>query len=305
VVYHYVRDRARSLFPALKAMDTAAFREQVDWLAGQFEWATLESALAFLKGTYCPKRSLCLLTFDDGLKEHYARVLPILDERGIQGVFFVITSSLNGQVASVHKNHFLMASLGFDAYQRAFRARVAETAPEAALDVDAAEAQRIYRWDTPEIAAFKYLFNFQLDKTIRNDALRALFEAHLGPEKDFAASLYLSWPEAREMQSVGMVIGGHSHSHPALGMLSPDAQRHDLEASTSDLRRALYPQAAWPFSYPYGDFNDVTVDTVRRLGYHCSFALGVGANSVGHDAFRLNRFDTNDVPAHLGQPLCH
>jgi hypothetical protein len=66
----------------------------------------------------------------------------------------------------------------------------------------------------------------------------------------------------------------------------------------------VFPQARWPFSYPYGDFNQATVDTLRDLDYHCSLALQVGVNGVGHDAFRIRRFDTNDVPTYLGQLAC-
>ena len=49
-------------------------------------------ASAICGATYKPRRDLCLLTFDDGLKEHYREVTPILHERGIEGVFHVITA---------------------------------------------------------------------------------------------------------------------------------------------------------------------------------------------------------------------
>ena len=78
--------------------------------SSHYEMATMGSMLAFIEGKYHPKRDLCLLTFDDGLKEHYAEVMPILRERNIQGLFFIITRCPEeGRVVSVHKNHFLMA----------------------------------------------------------------------------------------------------------------------------------------------------------------------------------------------------
>src|SRR5918911_2667335 len=120
VMYHYVRDLPRTRFPRIKGLLTDDFRLQVAWLSERHEMATLESALAFLTGEFRPARDLCLLTFDDGLKDHYTDVLPFLSERRIQGLFFVITSCLEGRVASVHKNHFLMAALEFDQYREAF-----------------------------------------------------------------------------------------------------------------------------------------------------------------------------------------
>ena len=97
VVYHYVRDLPRSPFPRIKGMLLEDFEKQVASLDGRFEMATLESALAYLSGTYTPRRDLCLMTFDDGLREHFAEVTPILARRHIQGIFFVITSCAGGR----------------------------------------------------------------------------------------------------------------------------------------------------------------------------------------------------------------
>src|SRR5215510_12254727 len=125
VMYHYVRDLPNTPLPRLKGMLTSTFRQQLCALREHYELATLESALAFLQGTYTPARDLCLLTFDDGLKEHYTEVMPLLVEHDIQGVFFLITSCVEEQrVASVHMNHVLMATLDFVEYQQAFFQRL-------------------------------------------------------------------------------------------------------------------------------------------------------------------------------------
>ena len=77
--------------------------------------------MEFLTGKYVPRRDLCLMTFDDGVKEHYAQVTPLLAEQGIQGVFFLISACMeDGVVAPVHMNHFLTAHLGFKTYQSEF-----------------------------------------------------------------------------------------------------------------------------------------------------------------------------------------
>src|SRR5574341_562684 len=149
------------------------FRRQVDRLSESYEMATLESALAFLQGEYRPKRNLCLLTFDDCLKEHYTEVAPVLAKRGIQGIFFIITSCLQeDRVASAHMNHFLIAALDFDLYREAFLKKLRSMIPTpiSLAEIDEEEARRTYRWDPPGIRAFKYLFNFVLDPVIRDKA---------------------------------------------------------------------------------------------------------------------------------------
>jgi peptidoglycan/xylan/chitin deacetylase (PgdA/CDA1 family) len=299
VMYHYVRDLPRTRFPRIKGMLTADFGKQVDRLSGRYEMATLESALAFLAGEYHPVRDLCLLTFDDGLKEHYTDVLPILSERRIQGLFFVITRCPEeGRVVPVHKNHFLMAELPFDEYRHAFLARLGEASPDTPTEVDVTQATSSYRWDMPDVAAFKYLLNMRLPEALREEILDALFAEYLGDEAEFARQLYLSWEEAREMQAQGMLMGGHSHNHAALATLDDETQQADLERCAQLLHSRLCPQAMWPFSYPYGQshtFNSVTVETIRDLGFACSFATAVGPNEAGQDIYSIRRIDPKDA----------
>lgn len=299
IMYHYIRDLPWTSFPRIKGMLTDDFRKQVALLSDRYEIATLESALAFLSGRYRPTRDLCLLTFDDGLMEHYSDVLPILAERRIQGLFFVITSCSEEQrVVPVHKNHFLFAALDFGEYRQAFLKRLAELSPDTDTDVNMTQAQRTYRWDTPAVAAFKYLLNFRLPGTLRDRILDTLFVEYVGDEGEFARRLYLSWDEAREMQASGMLIGGHSHSHMALATLDDNCQRTDLETCMGLLHSRLSSQALWPFSYPYGkvnSFNSLTVQILRDLGFACSFATEVGANEVGQEVFSIRRIDPKDV----------
>jgi len=188
-MYHYVRDTAGTPFPALKGMPVAGFREQVTQLASQFEMASIESALDFMTGEYRPRRDLCLLTFDDGLREHYTEVMPFLHEKRIRGVFFLITGCLEDRkLTAVHMNHFLMASMDFQDYADAFFRKVVAICPDAfaPLNVDAAAAAQTYPWDTPEVARFKYLFHFGMDTELRDGAVRELFVEHIGNEAEFA-----------------------------------------------------------------------------------------------------------------------
>jgi peptidoglycan/xylan/chitin deacetylase (PgdA/CDA1 family) len=299
VMYHYVRDLPRTRFPRIKGLLTAQFRQQVVGLGERYEMATLESALGFLRGDYRPDRDLCLLTFDDGLKDHVADVLPVLAERGLQGVFFLPTACLEEhRVLSVHKNHFLMATLDFDEYRQVFLRELERLSPGTAGAVDARAAADTYRWDTPEVAAFKFLLNFGLSEAVRDTILDSLFASYLGDERAFAHELYLSWGEAVQMQDAGMIMGGHSHRHIALATLDDDRQRDDLATCTDLLHRRLRPQALWPFSYPYGrphTYNAVTVRSIRGLGYCCGFSTEVGPNRMGQDVFALRRVDTKDI----------
>jgi peptidoglycan/xylan/chitin deacetylase (PgdA/CDA1 family) len=304
VMYHYVRDLPNTPFPKIKGMHTSDFSAQVAALKGKYEMATLESALAFLQGTYQPPRDLCLLTFDDGLREHYTDITPVLIDARIQGLFFVITSCLeNRHVASVHKNHFLMAALDFDDYRQLFLNKLADVTPNSPAlgELDKTLVQRTYRWDTPEVASFKYLFNFIIDRTVRDKVLKDIFQEIISDEDSFSQSLYFNWQEAQDMQSAGMLIGGHSHEHNSLASLSDDDVELDLRTCQRLLSENLLAQSIWPFSYPYGkkdSFSEAAIRQLKRFGFVCSFSTEVGVNSSQTDRFNLRRLDCKDVQVH-------
>ncbi|MGD9901840.1 MAG: polysaccharide deacetylase family protein [Vicinamibacterales bacterium] len=289
VAYHYVRDLPRSRFPRLKGLPVDVFRRQLDAFQERFEIIGLDAALDYLAGRYRPARELCLLTFDDGLREHYTTVLPLLCERGLTACFFPATSCLEGDLAPVHMIHFLMAACELSDLQRSLRAVLPaeQRAPATAEDV-----ARAYPWDTADAGRFKYTLNFQLTPAARDQAVSRLFAEHLGDSRAFASDLYLSWAHLVEMQAQGMVVGGHSHLHRALSTMTADELRADLERSTALLRRRLGAQQYWPFAYPYGWHDEVTVAMVRDFDYTCAFTVESGANAPGADAHRLRRFDT-------------
>jgi peptidoglycan/xylan/chitin deacetylase (PgdA/CDA1 family) len=303
VMYHYVRDLPNTAFPKIKGMQLSHFREQLGALQQCYEMATLESALCFLEGSYVPCRDMCLLTFDDGLKEHYTEVTPLLAERGIRGLFFVITSCFDGShIAPVHMNHFLMAALNFEEYGQAFSKRLEELCGSSApIDVDPALAQKTYRWDRPEVASFKYLLNFVLDNNMRDRVLNDLFEEKIDRQESFASTLYLSSNDAKDMQSAGMVIGGHSHQHKPLSSLSDQELRSDLFTCRDILAAKLHSQPLWPFCYPYGkrdSFDSRAIGLLKELGFVCSFSTEVGTSAPGMDVYALRRHDCKDIVFH-------
>jgi peptidoglycan/xylan/chitin deacetylase (PgdA/CDA1 family) len=297
--YHYVRDLSRTKYPRIRGRLVSDFEQQVGWLSERCEMATLESATDFLAGKYEPSRDLCLLTFDDGLKDHYANVLPILADRGIQGLFFICTiCQEKNYVLPVHKNHFLMAALEFSEYRQAFLEQLATLTTETLDKVDIEKAKLGYPYDSEDVAVFKFFLNYVVAEPMRVRVLDALFAKYFGDEAAFAKELYLNWDEAQQMQAGGMIIGGHTHNHVALSTLSNEEQAADLATCASVLRKRLKSQPFWPFCYPYGhsySFNAATIQRLNTVGFMCAFTTETGSNRRGDDPFTLRRVDTNDV----------
>ena len=153
-----------------------AFQTQIEYLRERCEMASLESALAFLAGRYAPSKDLCLLTFDDGLKEHYEVVAPVLRRCGAQGIFALITRCAEGAwVAPAHKNHFLMATLSLETYRASYEGCLRDRIGQLPDAVPRATLEATYRWDDPETSKLKYMINFQTPAHLREYILSQLF----------------------------------------------------------------------------------------------------------------------------------
>src|SRR5690554_711940 len=112
VAYHYVRDLARSRFPALRGLPVERFREQLGYFRQHYNLIRGDDLLAAVaEGAPLPPRAL-LLTFDDGYADHFTHVWPILDDLGLSGCFFPPARPLlEATVLDVNKLHFVLASV--------------------------------------------------------------------------------------------------------------------------------------------------------------------------------------------------
>ena len=108
-MYHYVRDLTHSRYPLIKGMDIKCFREQLLFLIRNFNVVRMEQIISAVKGEKdLPEKSI-LLTFDDGYIDDYTYVLPVLEEFGIQGSFFVPGKTFaEHKLLDVNKIHYIL-----------------------------------------------------------------------------------------------------------------------------------------------------------------------------------------------------
>lgn len=111
VMYHYVRNLARSRYPEIKGRDVAAFKRQLDHIGRHYTVVTAEHVIEAAKGGEQLPENAAWLTFDDGYIDHYLTVFPLLRERGWQGSFFPpVRTVQDGELLDVNRVHFILAS---------------------------------------------------------------------------------------------------------------------------------------------------------------------------------------------------
>lgn len=306
VMYHYVRDVERTKFPAIKALSVADFERQLDWIQEHYEVVDYRMFEEAVRGKCVLPHPSALLTFDDGLVDHYETVFPILHRRGLSGVFFVSDAVLapDPLLLTVHKIHFLLAHLGVALFTAVVWKELNRCSVLPAYDH--CDHPALYRYDVPFNADIKRLLNYELPYDRVDTMLDRVFREHLGDPGAFARHLYLTPPMVRALVAGGMTVGGHTVSHRVLSRLSTEEQEGELSQAIIAIR-ALTGQHSIPFCYPYGHRNTYNVDTLthlQRLGYSLSFTAVRGLVHFGKDPLHeLPRFDTKDLPPFVPIPV--
>ena len=298
-MYHYVRDGSPDL-PDLRYLHLDDFRRQLDWLGERFEFPSRDEVFAAVAGGRAP--SGVVLTFDDGLRDHYEHVLPELERRGLWGFFFVPTGMYRTrQLLGVHRIHALLACFDPEVLLEAVTPLVRD---EMLTDAGREEFRSI-PYATHDVAdsaiAFKRTLNYFVSYEWRGAVLDRLMSTFFGDEAALVDRHYLSVDQLREMAAAGMEIGSHGDLHLVMSKLPADEQRRDLADSFEWLAATLGTRPR-SFCHPYGGDHTFDRDTevaLAELG--CQLAFNVEPRDATDDDVRervqrLPRYDCNELP---------
>lgn len=299
VMYHYVRDLAHSRYPRIRGLAIDGFRRQLDYIARFYEVIRMEDVIAAAThGADLPSNAL-LLTFDDGFRDHFETVAPLLVDRGWQGSFFPCTQPLaEGRVLGVHKIHFVLATVD-DANRLLLE--LEETVEEQSAGsarIQLPKVRESHRFDDTAVTTFKRLLQRELPHEVRARALDHFFRRYVtSDEAGFAAELYADAGQLREMRSQGMYIGCHGHTHAWLDRLDPGSLEDELRESLKTWDTLGLTLDRWVMCYPYGGYNGSLGPVVRHFGAVVGLLAEPGIADLRlNNPFALPRLDTNDLP---------
>ena len=293
MMYHYVRnlgDEAEA-GSGIPGMTVRAFEEQLDALSREHTFVTWREVQMALQGDKLLPSSACLLTFDDGICDHYINAFRILRDRKLSGLFFALDRSNTNGMILAHKIHFLLARLGLPGLHGAIWEKL-----DSAQKERFTRAEKRYQKKYPPISAEKRInllkAVLQRDLSVEADGLLSdLFEEHVGSEEEIVDTYYLNKQQIREMSAGGMYFGGHSRTHPWFDWIDADARNTEIMASAEWLWR-IEP-APWAFAYPYGGLSSDSPALLKKHGFIAAFTT---RTQIRHtDPYYIGRLDGEEV----------
>lgn len=301
-MYHYTRDLRHSRYPQIKGMDTLLFRQQLEYMKNKFNFVTMEQVIEATENRYSLPDNALLLTFDDGYVDNYTYAMPLLEEFGAQGSFFIPGKTFaTHQLLDVNKIHYILASADMNRLvtdvknaMDYYRGQEFDFAPTDELFEQYAVASR---FDTKETIFVKRMLQTALPEKLRNTISSELFQKYVGvTEEQLSYELYMTEEQVRTMKRHGMYIGIHGYDHYWLANLEADKMKKDIDMAL-DVMDEFIDKKQWVLNYPYGNYNNDVINYIRSKGACLGMTTDVRVAHIGQDdQFKLPRLDCNDFP---------
>lgn len=241
------------------------FKSDIDFLCRRYRALQLSDLEGIAQ--YRDKRPACsfVLSFDDGMREVYDIIAPILREKGIPALFFLNSSTIdNKQLMWRHK-----VSLLIERSQR----RPGEI--PSALSVRPGETL------CAKLKALRFGDEHILDEVAR--FFEVDFDEYLS-----TARPYLTTGQVLDLARDGFEFGAHSGTHPYFNELPVENQKDQISRSVQFIRALGLPCRY--FAFPFHD-NGVPASVFKymtELGLLLSF--GTSEARVDSIGFSFQRF---------------
>lgn len=274
--YHRVADSINLEFDrGLWSTDAQTFRDQVRFCKSHLEMITpdvLPQVTASGRGRYG------MITFDDGYRDNFDIAFPILKAEGVPATFFVTTGFVDSPKIPWWDEIAWMVRMS-----RRECVRLPGWLPSPVL-FDEPDREQLVR-----TLLRKY-------RSLPPESYERYLDAVAEATKSGRCSgsmgnnLWMTWEMLREMRAAGMVIGGHSVTHPVLATGTYAGQRNEIIGCASRLAEEL-SEPMRHFSYPVGgpeEFDSITRDCLREANVEYAFSYYGGLNC-------FNRWDNYNI----------
>ena len=235
IYFHMISEKVHPYYPH-DTINPDDFRDQIKFLKKHFNIISLPEAIEREESNNSPKNSL-VLTIDDGFKECYSVIAPILKEEKIPATFYLIEDCIdNRNMMWLHQLEYLQQTLSEERKNDVIKAFLNKTNNNS----------KSYS-NIPEIAKE---WNMK-DKDKFTDIIWNLSVKESNSEWLQQHQPYMSTQQIQELISAGFTIGSHSASHPSCDLLNFYELEDEIIGSCKRISDKLGIEIKY-FSYPFG-----------------------------------------------------
>ncbi len=273
--------------PLRPQLDVKDLRRALRILSMRYQFISIDEAVAILAGDKPPMEHVAVLTFDDGYLNNFTQALPVLQELGIPGTFYIAT----GVVES--REPFWFDRLDY-VLQAAAKHRIRVELAGRSFEFNSGKRSNI----TAEYASLRAYCKKQFSddkvftKTLNDLSVELEQKTGVALQSVLDGDAWAQVISAKEIQEYAredlVQFGGHSVSHLRLSCSSLDKVREELAESKQKLEGWSKKQCEH-FAYPSGDYDEASANAVREAGYRSAVTSDLGFNAIGDNAYTLKR----------------
>ena len=229
------------------------------------------------KNNKLKEKEVCL-TFDDAIKCQIDVALPVLEELKIKSFFFVYTSIFEGKPDNLEifryfrMNYFNNVDEFYNSFYQVLDKDL-KTFFEDNNDKIKATKIKFPHYSIEDIK-FRLVRDIFLTKSQYEETMLLMFKEKQFNYKDFFKKLFFQKDDLIRLDSLGHLVGLHSHNHPTLlEKLNYDEQKDEYEKCLSSISNILdKPKNEIKYmSHPCGSYNKDTFEILKELGIELGF----------------------------------
>lgn len=308
IMYHYIRNNENYSYDC--------FGRRFDEFVSQIEFISRrgsilnpkdsESINFYLNSSDC---DAYLLTFDDGYLDHKT-CAQFLHSLNFSGIFFPPTLIAKRKCLDVNAIHRLLGtrSICLEELLEYILHSINDKCALLSINGENISLESYLthshdsRFDEPKVMMIKRLLQRDINESsIRSSIIKSCLSKFCNiTSSELSSDLYLTINDMIELKRLGMHFGGHGVNHVWLNTLSTIEQNFEIDGSINFLKSKdlLKSSDIQYFAYPYGSYDNNTLQICQELSIDYAFTTSVGPSSTMakniNDNLLLKRWDTND-----------
>ncbi len=254
LAYHSVLPEAE-FDPLGTVVSLKTFNKQIDWLAAKFPVISLNEAINQCKTSIAKSTTQVALTFDDGYRDNYEIVYPILKRKGLPATYFIVTDYIG-------KDMPLWYNQLFELLYKNKHLRTIVVADKV-IHRNIMQPRLYFIFSVME--RIKSLGSLERQRII--DSLEESVDKR--PVLRHPDNRCMDWEQVKEMSKNGFEIGSHSLTHTSLSRLPFEEARQEIIKSKQAIEENL-KKTCRHFAFPFGsknDFNQELINCVKEAGF--------------------------------------